>query len=286
MDDENTESDPETLALADTRAGRWLPTFVQRLEEPFLALRYRIDVSKDFAEIEVTTSADDQPAEPTKKKGTLKKLMKKGTHSATDTGDVSAPRTKVKVRISEDIQIRLNGEIDRIVKELSGAVDSFVALLCRLADIRTKEIIQELAVFAPYVMLDNTITKHPKLAKLKLADNTVYSELGRTLLQAHTLATAAAMGQSLVNAKQRQRRINELLDVWLTKRAKHEAQKAMPVVWTLDPGTHEVLKETFLRKRAREVMRDVPLLMIGVLHVMCLDEQRDRLVREVFEDSF
>ena len=80
--------------------------------------------------------------------------------------------------------------------------------------------------------------------------------------------------------------MDELLDVWLTRRGPKHARDAMPVMWTLEASTHEPLPETFLEKRTRDMMREVPLLLVGMLHVMCLLPEKEKLVKEIFDDSF
>src|SRR6056297_197982 len=265
-------------------ASRWLPTFATSLADPFITLRHQIDVERHFSEIEI-----DRPGEPSAdsssggKKKTLRKLMRKGESAREDAAPVRS--SKIKARISEDQKIRLGRELARITKDLSSAVDNFVALSCSVCSITTREIIQELTEFAPYLMLDNSIAKHPKLIGMRLTDNTTYIELGRTLLRAHALASSCAQGQTLANANQRIRRMDDLLDVWITRRSPTRARNAMPVMWTLEASTHEPLAETFLEKRTRDMMREVPLLMIATLHVMCLREERDKLVREIFDDA-
>lgn len=264
---------------------RWLPTFATDLADPFITLRHQIDVERQFSEIEI-----ERPDEPNTesssggKKKTLRKLMRKGEASREETNP--ARPSKIKVRITEDQKIRLRHELARITKELSSAVDNFVALACSVCKITTREIIFEMREFTPYLMLDNSVTKHPKLIGMHLTDNTTYIELGRTVLRSHGLAVACAQGQTLSNANQRIRRMDEFLDVWITKRSPKRARDAMPVMWTLEASTHEPLPETFLEKRVRDMMREVPLLMIGMLHVMCLRAERDDLVREIFNDSY
>ena len=264
---------------------RWLPTFAASLADPFITLRFQIDVERQFADIEVDRpgAAEPEPTSGSKKK-TLRKLMRK----ADTDNDNAAPvlSSKIKVRITDDQKIRLGKELARITKDLSGAVDSFVALSCSVCKITMREIVNEMREFVPYFMLDNSVTKHPKLLGLRLTDNTTYIELGRTLLRSHALAVACAQGQTLANANQRIRRMDELLDVWITRRSPTRARNAMPVMWTLEASTHEPLPETFLEKRTRDMMREVPLLIIGMLHVMCLRAERDNLVREIFDDSF
>jgi len=275
---------------------RWLPTFVSDLGDPFVQLKYNVDVKKTFAQTEIARKARpdeesgddaDQPKD-SKKKSTLKRMMKK-SHSTKDTDTVTAPSFKVKVKLTQDQELRLKAEIDRIVGSLSKAVDVFVDLVCFLTKITNKAVVTELFQFAPYVLIDTSVSYHPDLKDLRLGDNSVYVQLGKDLLSQFAMSTAAAQGKSLAHAKQRLKRCTDLLHVWLTERTrrfKQNIQEAMPVVWSLDSKNHEPLPETFLLKTANDRMSDLPLLIVAVLHVMGLTWERDGLVSEIFGDSY
>jgi hypothetical protein len=265
------------------QANRWLPVMANTIADPYIALRHHLDVQKLFCASAALVAADDESRKKLSlKRASLKLVRSVSSSSKVRPGDDDKQYAKLESNAAE----RIGAEVERIIKALSNACDTFAELLFTAAGVRSIDQRNDLSVLIPYVMLDVTITRHARLKSLMLADNRLYIAIGRAQLQAHVYTVTAAHGYSLVNAEERLKRIVDHGDVWLTKVFGDRAKSAMPVAWRLDPETHEEMLETELEIHTRHMMREVPLLMIAVLSVSGLSWERETLLRALMQYSY
>jgi hypothetical protein len=276
----------------DLYASKWLPKFITSLSDPFVALRYNFDVTKQFLSNAVQ-SIEEQ--EPKKKHGSLRRAVSKiaavGSSSSTTTrkarpGDDDVSDDAPAVRDELDTLRTIGNEVERIVRDLSSTVDAFVKATVTAGNVRIPEKEQNIEVIAPYVLLDCTITQHPRMKQLRLSDNRTYIEIGRAQLRSHIFAVTAAHGYGVEQAEKRLERALTTAKDWLCENFKEDVQSMLPVVWALDETSHEMLSNVELARRMQRITGEVPLIMIGVFHLMCMTEERDNVLESLLKFTF
>lgn len=276
----------------DLQAAKWLPTFLTTLSDPFIALRYHFDVTGQFLSTAVQSIEEK---EPKKKHGSLRRAVSKiaavGSSSSTTTrkerpgdDDVSddAPDAHSELATLRTIA----NEVRRIVRDLSDTVDAFVAATVTAGNVRDPEHQQNLTVIAPYALLDYTITQHPRMKQLRLSDNRTYIEIGRAQLRSHIFAVTTAHGYGVDQAEKRYERALANAKKWLCENCKENTRSLLPVAWSFHETSHEILPSAELERRMQRIMSEVPLIMIGMFHLMCLTNERDNVLESLLKFTF
>jgi hypothetical protein len=282
---------PNRLAEAAVsyQIGSYLPDLRSEIADPFQTLRYFYDQHeqriRERLEKRVTDARHSEQVAlgesggggtGGKKLSLRRKAKKSGAQSADEAFALKQLESLSVVR----------AEVAAMVKRLEVAHDAFVDAVCELVDIRDTRQQREITVFSAYAMLDTSVVAHPLLAELKLCDNKYFVEVGRALLQAHVYAYSLAQGRPIEVAIRRFKQITEDADVWLTKRFRSVARTMMPVMWRLRADTHEHITDDELKYVERRVMRGTPLIIIGLLHILRLRDERDKVIKELIVHFF
>ena len=274
---------PEEARLAryavEYQFGRYLPCMASEIADPYQTLRHFYDAheQKIRARLErrataASTRRPDEPASPRHKKLSLRRKGKKEATVSTD-----------QMHALQQIEAlgAVRAEVSEMVHRLQVAHDAFVDALCTLVDIRDARRQRELIALSAYAMLDTSVAAHSLLIELRLCDNKYFAEIGRAVLQAHVYAYSLAQGVPIEIAMRRLKQIVEGADVWLTERLRSTARLVTPVLWRLRPDTHERMTDDDLKYVERRVMRSTPLIMLGVLHMLRFDLERDDLLKQL-----
>lgn len=255
-------------------AGERTPRWALDYQMPRAALTHHFDVQALFAQ-----RLDEQSAAttPRKKGGTLRRLRK-----ARDAVDAR----KARLELSKKQIGLLNAETERITLELCERVDIFTALLAEIAGVSAKEQLMSIGTLAELFLVDYTVTQHPNLKALGMPDNRLILEASRATLYAFACSAAIEAGYRLVDAERHRDAVLRNLGVWLDKTFGSEAANgSLPVAWNLSEDEHTSLApEVIVARRNNRLMRETPLLMLGVLQHLELTQSVGALLRRWWRD--
>jgi len=256
-------------------AGAWSPRWALDYQMPRAALTHHFDVQRLFAaRLDETQAA---AATPRKKGGTLRRLRK--ARAATD-------ERAARLELSKQQIGALNDETERIVLELTERVEVFSALLCHAVGVRDAERVVSVGTLASLFLVDRTVTQHPNLKALGMPDNRLLLEAARGALWTFACAAAVEARYRLVDAERRRDTVLRTLGVWLQREFGSEAGSgAVPVSWNLSEDTHEPLPtDAVVARHNNRLLRETPLLMLGVLLQLEWHAEADALLRRWWRD--
>lgn len=309
----------ETAVVAAVRELRYtnqsyLPGFVtSRLADPFIALRNCVDASlifeKSVAHLSEKLMQQAAPASPRptatsatndNKRLSLRRSLTarnvkaqqsantdpSSSSSSTTTSSSSADDTSAQVVLDEERRLAriVTAEAERVASRLSKVTDVFVDRLCRLVNIRDGQTKLDLLQFTPYTLLHPSVARHPNLRRLKLGDSTILLAIARAYVREFILLETFAQAYLIENAERRCAAVERQADEWVAEQfAPAVVADMLPVDWFLDEQTHEPLEDTVLDERRAAMRRELPFLIIGVLHLMRLTAERDLVVWSLYQ---
>ena len=280
----------------------YVPTFFTQLPDPFRSLSNFFDTQKLFGETALLAAEryDTVSADTTKKASLKRRLMgsgkDKGVSSLPAVGaesSASAPASAKKQRpgteISDSDNARLQAEIadlvavesKRILADLEASVEPMISVIETIANFRSKPESDAIRFLVPHVLLDRSITKHPRMKSLRLFDNTTVIDVGRAQLLSYVYCYTVAQGYSRENAERRFAALMERTGSWLTHETGRLAKTCLPVAWHLHADTHTLMTEREVAEQEERMMREVPLLVVGVLHFLRLEERREAVIQSL-----
>lgn len=254
-------------------AGAWTPRWALEYQMPRAALTRHFDVQNLFA----AKLNEQQATTPRKKGGTLRRLRR--ARAATDTRNDRLELSKQQIKT-------LNDETERIVLELSERVDIFSALLAEVAGLRNDEKHTSVRTMAELFLVDYTVTQHPNLKALGMPDNRLLLEAARAAVFTFACGAAVEARYRLVDAERRRDAVLRSLGVWLDKTFGSEAANgAVPVAWNLSEDTHAPLPaDTVVARHNNRLLRETPLLMLGILTQLEWHDTAGALMRRWWRD--
>jgi len=141
-----------------------------------------------------------------------------------------------------------------------------------------------LLTFVPFILVHPSVARHPRLGRLKLGDNTLILEVGRAYVREFILLETYAQAFYIENAERRYTALARHADQWLSEKfASAVIGDMLPVDWFLDAHTHEPLDESVLSERREAMRREVPFMMIGLLHTLRMHDERDLIVWSIYQ---
>jgi hypothetical protein len=254
-------------------AGAWTPRWALEYQMPRAALTHHFDVQNLFA----AQLDEQQAAAPRKKGGSLRRLRRART--ATDARNVRLELSKQQIKT-------LNDETERIVRELSERVEIFSALLAEVAGLRDADQQTSVRTMAELFLVDYTVTQHPNLKALGMPDNRLLIEAARAAVFTFACGAAVEARYRLIDAERRRDAVLRSLGVWLDKTFGSEAANgAVPVAWNLSEDTHAPLPaDTVVARHNNRLLRETPLLMLGVLLQLEWHDTASALLRRWWRD--
>lgn len=274
----------------------FLPGFVTtRLADPFLALRNCVDESllfergiADISEAFIRHAAVDNSNKHRSLRRTLTgkpgvKLTSSGEQSNSSAGG-ELRKTLGTLDEQKRVAKIVTGEAERVALRLSVVTEAFVAQLTTLLGIRDRQRQMDMLTFAPYVLVHSSVARHASLSRLRLSDNVLITELGRAHARQFILFETFAQAYRIENAERRYDTLQRHADDWLAERfAPAVVNDMLPVDWFLDERTHEPLEEAVLSARRATMRRELPFLIIGVLHLMRFADERDSVIWSIYQ---
>jgi hypothetical protein len=303
----------ETAVVSAVRELRYnnqsyLPGFItSRLADPFIALRNCVDASlifeKSVAHLSEKLMQQAVPASPrptgTSTPSDIKKLslrrsltarnvkaQQQSVNTEPSTSSSSTDDTSAQVVLDEERRLAriVTAEAERVASRLSKVTDVFVDRLCRLVNIRDGQTKLDLLQFTPYTLLHPSVARHPNLRRLKLGDSTILLAVARAYVREFILLETFAQAYLIENAERRCAAVERQADEWVAEQfAPAVVADMLPVDWFLDEQTHEPLEDTVLDERRAAMRRELPFLIIGVLHLMRLTAERDLVVWSLYQ---
>jgi len=269
----------------------YLPRFVTtRLTDPFLALRNCVDESlifergiADISDAFMRQAAASSAAE-SKTRSLRRTLTMRGSRATVALDDSSLPGTLGVLDEQKRIAKIITAEAERVAARLSVVSEVFVAQLATLLNIRDRQLHLDMRTFAPHILVHPSVARHASLGKLRLGDCTLILELGRAYMREFILLETYAQAYRIDNAERRCETLSRHADAWLAEHFNAAAVADMlPVDWFLDEKTHEPLDDVVLDARREAMRREVPFMMIGFLHAMRMNDERDLVVWSIFQ---
>lgn len=254
-------------------AGAWTPRWALEYQMPRAALTHHFDVQNLFA-----AKLDEQQATTPRKKGGTLRLLRRA-RAATDTRNERLELSKQQIKT-------LNDETERIVLELSERVEIFSALLAEVAGLRDVDQHTSVRTMAELFLVDYTVTQHPNLKALGMPDNRLLIEAARAAVFTFACGAAVEARYRLVDAERRRDAVLRSLGVWLDKTFGSEAANgAVPVAWNLSEDTHAPLPaDTVVARHNNRLLRETPLLMLGILTQLEWHDTAGALMRRWWRD--
>lgn len=272
-----------------------LPCFVTtRLQDPFIALSYHVDAEqlyqKGIADISAAMRVQEQTASSSSSSGAKHKSLRrtltgkiKPVKVDESSGD-DARRHINELDHERSVAERIEAEARGLSIRLSRTVDVFVEQLCAIANLNEKAYKHDLLTFAPYVLVDPSVSRHPKFDRLKLGDNRMVLEIGRAEVRSFVLMETYAQAYHVENAERRCKELESQASVWLaSKCAATTIDEMLPVQWHLDAQTHEPLDADTLEPRAARMRNELPFIMIGVLTAMRMRAEAAEVIWSLYQ---
>jgi len=274
-----------------------LPCFLTtRLADPFITLSHYVDADKIYQkaladighavrEHDALGSAEERNAKRKSLRRTFTEKIKPPTKLPNEEiTDEARKQHLTTIDAERVIAERIEAEARRLSIKLSHTVDVFVDHLCDIAGIRDRMCKHDLLTFAPYVLVDPSVSRHPRLSRLKLGDNTMVLELGRASVRAFVLLETYAQAYQIENAERRCRELESHAHAWLEEQCGAASIADMlPVQWYLHAQTSEPLDADTIDARSARMRNEMPFIMIGVLMAMRLRAEAEQLIWSLYQ---
>lgn len=249
------------------------PQFLARAEDPCRTLTHFFDAVTLFGD------CDYSSREESKKKN--RSLLKLTRRSVSLTRDTEAPTT-----LDYDTARVINAEAARIAAYIVDGRDSFVSLVGTLARISDARFLDDIDALGAHMMLDRSITQHRCLRRLRMIDTSMCIAIGRAQVLTVVYCRAFEHGQTEESAAKIMQTIDQFAHTILGSRFPshagfHKIKHGLPATWRLHEQTHTPLSEREQEEQLQRVMREFPLLVVGLLHVMNLHEHKLRLIHDL-----
>jgi len=242
------------------------PCLFARYGDPFLTLTHFFDGITSTAIVPEQQYDDLQKVVSANKKNSIKR---------------TAPKPTAITR-----SVRLSDCVAEVSKRLSARVDAFVAFVVRITHLRHERQIIDLTNAAAYVLLDRTVTQHSELKRLKLCDNSIVHAIGICETKKQILADSLADGCGMKRANERCNEVIQFVSRWLLEACDNNVAAVasmLPVIWQWDSETLEPLSEKELENNYLRCRLDLPFLIIGLLDILQLNVERNRLILDVYQ---
>lgn len=255
------------------------PQFIMRAEDPCRTLTHFFDAVTLFGECDYVGTDEAK-----RKNRSLLKVMKK---SATLThGTAVRAADESSTTLSHAAARAITDEATRIALYISEGVDSFVSLVGTLARIADTHFLDDIATMAPYMMLDRTVTQHPRMRRLRMCDTSMCIAIGRAQILTAVYCRALENSQTEASAEKVVQTVEQFAHAILGSRFPthagfHKIKHGLPATWRLHEQTNTPLSEREQEEQLQRVMREFPLLVVGLLHVMNLHEHKLRLIHDL-----
>jgi hypothetical protein len=284
----------ETARQAWYNDRSYLPYFVTtRLVDPFLALRYNVNESllyekgvDDIADA-ISKQAAESAGAPDKKHKSLRRAFTKSKLSASGEATTAEALKKSIGNLEEEKRVAkiITAEVERVIMRLSRVSETFAARMVELTETRDKTARYNMYTLSPYVLIHPSISQHPKLVNCRLGDYSMVLELGRCCMRQFIVFETFAQAYTMENAEARCRRVESFADEWLKENFPAATiSDMMPVEWFLHPVTHEPLDEAILTERRAAMIREIPFIIIGFLHILQFySRERDRIMWSIYQ---
>jgi hypothetical protein len=184
---------------------------------------------------------------------------------------------------SRDRLVMFQAEVARLLADFAPAHTHFVNCLCCSVNLAQRAIRGELEKQSAFVMLDQSVVQHVLLRDLNIPDNRIFYEIGCAALTAHVYTVTFLHG---FNADVAQRRIAAILDgthIWLTKRFGDSALAMLPLMWQVDATGMAQMSEADVRRHQDMRLRRIVPIWLGLLDVMALQYERNKLLVEMLK---
>lgn len=268
------------------RRGDMVPMLYRKAPDPFIALRNHFDAQTMFAGSVATLEgalATNRPTSASSSSSFGKKLSLRRNKKSLPNHEQN--ETLGAVRIDAKRASLVAEEVERILARLSSATDSFVEMCRKLCGL-SQSLCEDISMIAPFILLDSTVSRHPRLGSLSLHDNTLEVAQGECLLHLHLLRLSSEHNYGVEEAEMRKKRIMQKLNLWVSDKFKDIATNAMPVFWELNQRSHEPLDEKKISEMIPIAMSKLPLLLISMFDNMLLVDCREKVIDELIRYTF
>lgn len=264
----------------------WAPLYLKKRTDHYKLLQgaQTIDLfAKTAPPVYDEPSDDEEPvADAATKKGTLKRLLERKKRQMQGRAEAPPP-----LRLDNVIHDRFEAELRKLEAQLRRNSNVFAVSACTAAGVLDRQQQADVAAFAPWLLMDVSITKHPQLTHIGLMDNRIFIEIGRAQLRSFVMTDAADHCYSLDEAERKFDKVCKSAEFWmLQKFGSRKAQHCTAVAWSLDDAAHEPLLDFDCETRLRRLLAEAPLLMIAALSQMVLLDEMDRVIAELMKFDY
>jgi hypothetical protein len=269
-------------------ATSYLPLFVQSLEEPQIALTHFFDINRLF--VDQAYEVDDSHKKKSlrmllgksgasSKAKTASRKARPGDELGTPASSSSSSKTGGKVSKQDAKLVQLiNNEVDRVCKHVNDNQGVFLSVVARIARVHSESVLAAICDFSPHLMVDHTVSQHPRLRQLSMFDIRLLIRTGRTELESYLLRRTAAEALGYDNAAHRLSRISQYAGTFVSERAGANLSGALPIGWNLHPRTHTELSEREQHEQRERIMGEFAFMLIGMFAFFNLHSYKQQLI--------
>jgi len=256
-----------------------MPIFAKSFVDPVRALTHFLNVERMFGDN--SYAVDDKS-----KKKSLRMLLGQGRSSGNQStrrkrkprpGDDKALSRETHP-LDQDTLIVIRDEVEFVCEHILDNQQHFVTVVAKIAKINSRDMLNALYAIAPHLLVDHTISQHPSLQELNMTDIRIYIRGGRCELESYFARRAAAQNLSVVNIDTWMQNVVNFGGSTLSRLAGKQMPQALAVSWGLHRTSNTALEERELHEQEQRVLREFPLLLIGLFSCLQWHEQKEHVI--------
>jgi hypothetical protein len=258
--------EPEHVDTLETA----IPACLETAPDPQSCLTHEFSADALFGDI-VDTSTLSPAFE---KKNTLRKLM--------DMTTTDKPEA-----LSREARTAIIRETERLVRHITVGTDAFISLFAKVTAVRDTRLLSDLYYTCTPLLLDYTVSAHPRLQQFGMFNVAFLIENGKLLARLAINSQAMHLKWRKHGADNRYRALVDAAAGYLARQPLgiHVLRAGVPTAWHLHADTNTPLTERQIEEQNIRINGEFVFLCAGLLHEMRMEAHAIAMIHRILIEN-